>query len=112
MGKIQVKKRGFDVWFTQPTEATRNGFLRSLCRSSGWIAMKRCLRDHLSPAHSRALNGQSQLIHTDKELAMCSEQVLEQKTRLTMPMCAELVTCHAPSFMQVTLGLFSAQFSV
>lgn len=70
------------------------------------------LRDHLSPAHSRALNGWSQLIHTDKELAVYSEQVRGQKTRLTMPMCAESVTCRVPSFMQVTLGLFSVQLCV
>lgn len=70
------------------------------------------LRDRLSPAHSRALNGRGQLIHTDKELAVCSEQVLEGKTRLTMPVCAELVTCRVPSFMQVTLGLFSVQLSL
>lgn len=69
-------------------------------------------RDHLAPAHSRALNGWSQLIHTDKELAVCSEQVLGQTTRLTMPVCAESVTCRVPDFMQVTLGLFSAQLLV
>lgn len=47
-----------------------------------------CLRGHLSPAHSRALNRQSQLKHTDQELAGCSEQVVDQKTRFTMLMCA------------------------
>lgn len=37
----------------------------------------------LSPAHSRALNGRSQLIHTDKELAVCAEQVFgtEEQTQ-------------------------------
>lgn len=49
---------------------------------------ERRLRGRLSPTHSRALNGQSQLIHTDQELSVCSEQVLDQKTRLTMLMCA------------------------
>lgn len=59
------------------TEVTRSRFPRSLCRDTGWTEMRTLLYlgDHLSPAHSRALNGWSQLIHTDKELAVYGEQV-------------------------------------
>lgn len=79
-----MKKRGEKVehlalgsmGYTVYTETIRSRFLGS--RGEGLY-----LGDHRASAHSRALNGWSLLIHPGKELAVCGEQVLGQKTRFT-----------------------------
>lgn len=99
---LELWRRGYMAY----TEATWSRFLRGLCRSTGWTEIsKLLLRDHLSPAHSGALNGRSQLIHTDKELAVCGEQVFGTEDQISSEkqrlMCAVLITCCVPSSVRL-----------